>query len=195
MDAIHAYSRYGAVVGVYHEWHALIFRLAQMLAPSGEPQGLAYITEFGKQLIADRAQQGKRPNPGRDFISLMYDMHLKDPSTFSIDDILFHSVPNIGAGSDTTAITLSAVLYHLCRNPNVLEKLRAELEDKMRNRHSDQLISFREAQECTYLQAVIKETMRVHPGNGLPMPRVVPKGGLVLAGHYFPEGVSFSPFF
>jgi cytochrome P450 len=40
-----------------------------------------------------------------------------------------------------------------------------------------------------YLQAVMKEALRVHPATGYPMFRVVPQGGEVLAGQFFPEGV------
>ena len=195
MDVVTKYGRYGALVGVYSEWHQVIYRLAQMFAPRGKPYGLAYIMEFARQIIADRVRQGKPREPGADFISLMYEMHLQNPSAFTIDEILFHSVPNIGAGSDTTAIAQSAVLYFLCRNPAVLEKLREEIGQKLRERDPDelnQLMSVWEAQECPYLQAVIKEAMRMHPSTGLPLPRVIPKGGLVLAGRYFPADVGSS---
>lgn len=41
-----------------------------------------------------------------------------------------------------------------------------------------------------YLQACIKEGLRMHPATGLPMGRVVPKGGATIANVYFPENVS-----
>ncbi|KAM6505407.1 pisatin demethylase [Fusarium solani] len=40
-----------------------------------------------------------------------------------------------------------------------------------------------------YLQAVIKEALRLHPGVGTQLTRVVPKGGVVIEGQFFPEGV------
>ena len=39
-----------------------------------------------------------------------------------------------------------------------------------------------------YLQAVIKEAMRLHPATGLPLWRVVPDGGAEISGQYFPAG-------
>lgn len=53
-------------------------------------------------------------------------------------------------------------------------------------------LTFNDTQKMPYLQAVIKEGIRLHPAAGLPLQRVVPKGGVKLAGQFFPEGVSFS---
>ncbi len=43
-----------------------------------------------------------------------------------------------------------------------------------------------------YLQAVIHESMRLFPANGLPFARVTPPEGLYIDGHYFPPGVQIS---
>lgn len=42
----------------------------------------------------------------------------------------------------------------------------------------------------SYLQAVIKEALRMHPAVGTILARTVPEGGAHLAGCYFPAGVS-----
>lgn len=47
----------------------------------------------------------------------------------------------------------------------------------------------KQAQDCVYLQATIKEVLRLFPATGLTIPPVVPKGGLELCGYFFPEGV------
>ncbi|RAL03462.1 cytochrome P450 [Aspergillus ibericus CBS 121593] len=93
---------------------------------------------------------------------------------------------NIGAGSDTTGIGLSAVVFYLYRSPEKLETLRKELNDACPGSE----ISFPEAQKLPYLQAVIKESMRLHPGVGFPLFRVVPRGGAVICDKFFPEGTN-----
>ncbi|KAI5922089.1 cytochrome P450 [Camillea tinctor] len=95
---------------------------------------------------------------------------------------------NIGAGSDTTAITLSAALYYLFTNTEKLEKLRQEIDANTKEGRVSDPLTFQEAQGLPYLQAVIKETLRMHPAVGAILPRKVPKGGCHLAGYYFPEG-------
>ncbi|KAJ5182111.1 cytochrome P450 [Penicillium cf. viridicatum] len=95
---------------------------------------------------------------------------------------------NITAGSDTTAISLSSCLYYLYTNPDKLKKLRDEIDIMAADGRISDPVTFREAQNMTYLQAVIKEGLRLHPAVGTMLPRVVPKGGMQLEGHYFPEG-------
>lgn len=51
-------------------------------------------------------------------------------------------------------------------------------------------VTFVDSQQMTYLQAVIKEALRMHPATGLPLSRVVPRGGATISGQFFPEGVS-----
>jgi len=114
----------------------------------------------------------------------------QDPHDMSDWDILATAGSNVGAGSDTTAISLSSTLYHLLRSPDCLAKLRDEVQHSGIGSNP----TFKEAQAMPYLQAVLKEALRVHPGTGYPLFRVVPKGGEVIAGQFFPEGVSASHF-
>jgi cytochrome P450 len=97
---------------------------------------------------------------------------------------------NIGAGSDTTGITLTAVIYYLMKNPECLRKLRLEIDTAEQEGHVSSPMTFREGQQLPYLQATIKEALRLHPAVGQILARVVPEGGAELAGRFFPPGVS-----
>lgn len=83
-------------------------------------------------------------------------------------------------------------MYHLCRNPSTLAALRNEIDTMAISKQISNPVSFQEAQNMPYLQAVLKEALRIHPATGFPMERVVPKGGATISERYFPEGVSNS---
>ncbi|KAL6150794.1 hypothetical protein ACJQWK_00361 [Exserohilum turcicum] len=65
---------------------------------------------------------------------------------------------NISAGSDTTGISLSAIMYYLYTNPSVLERLRHELDTRSKAGRLSDMATYQETQQIPYLQAVIKES-------------------------------------
>lgn len=96
------------------------------------------------------------------------------------------------AGSETTAISLSAVFYYLLKNPACMEKLLSELDTASREGHFKNnescIVTWSESQSLTYLDACIKEAFRLHPAPGLPLERIVPAGGAQIAGHFIKGG-------
>ena len=71
-----------------------------------------------------------------------------------------------------------------------MKKLREELDRAAKEGTISDPINFKQAQDLPYLQAVIKEGLRIHPATGFTMPRIVPEGGKEIMGRYFPGGVS-----
>ena len=65
------------------------------------------------------------------------------------------------AGRDTTAASMSWTLYELCRHPKVLSELLAEIDDIPGP--SSAPLTFDAVADCTYLQAVLSESQRLHP--------------------------------
>lgn len=61
------------------------------------------------------------------------------------------------AGFDTTALTMSFLIYELALNPEYQKKLQDELDDT-------NLDNYTELQNLSYLDAVIHETLRKYPG-------------------------------
>lgn len=64
-----------------------------------------------------------------------------------------------------------------------------EIDEADRKGRLSNPLTFLEAQELPYFQAVVKEALRMHPAVGLLLERVVPQGGATLGGVWFPEGV------
>lgn len=72
------------------------------------------------------------------------------------------------AGSETTSSTTEWALTELLRNPEKMAKVKAELANVTGNRRR---LEESDIDNLKYLQAVVKETMRLHP----PIPLLVPR--------------------
>ncbi|KAI3552264.1 cytochrome P450 [Colletotrichum filicis] len=73
----------------------------------------------------------------------------------------------LAAGRDTTASLMSWVWYCLVRNPRVFAKLRAEITSTFGPCSSsidpsETSMTFASLKQCTYLQAILSETLRLH---------------------------------
>ncbi|OAL54679.1 cytochrome protein [Pyrenochaeta sp. DS3sAY3a] len=185
ISGIHMANTYMAHTGIIPDAHPWIMRLQSLLGNQGAAVFLKFTMD---QINKHRASNEK----GTDTVSsdsfLAKLISLQIENKVGMPHILDVCGSNIGAGSDTTAISLSSTIYYLYRHADVLAKLRAEIETMARKGLISDPITFQEAQSMPYLQAVIKESLRVHPAVGTILPRKVPKGGANLAGTYFPEG-------
>ncbi|KAI9148341.1 N-acetyltryptophan 6-hydroxylase ivoC [Paramyrothecium foliicola] len=77
------------------------------------------------------------------------------------------------AGQGTTAYTLSAALYQLLANPEILRRAKAELAEAIPQ--AGQIPAFAQLENLPYFGAVVQEVLRVHPGIVSRLPRVSPE--------------------
>ncbi|OQE05135.1 hypothetical protein PENVUL_c027G06738 [Penicillium vulpinum] len=106
----------------------------------------------------------------------------KDPSSINDREIMTHAFGNISAGSDTTAIALRSILYHILKDRRVYDKLYDEFRDL------ETPVQFSDVNKLPYFAAVIQEALRLHPSVGMMLARIVPAGGAELCGFYLAEG-------
>ena len=90
------------------------------------------------------------------------------------------------AGSDTLTIALTAIAYHVLQNPTSVQKLVAELDAAI----AKGTPAAKELLGLPYLDACVKEAMRMLAPFGGPMPRLSPRGGLQISDKHIPEGTS-----
>ncbi|CAA2996947.1 cytochrome P450 76A1-like [Olea europaea subsp. europaea] len=92
------------------------------------------------------------------------------------------------AGSETTSISIEWGFTELLRNPHAFKKVREELDRVV---GVNRLVEEKDVENMPYLQAVVKETLRLHPALPLLLPRntmedtkymgyLIPKGTQVL---------------
>ena len=68
------------------------------------------------------------------------------------------------AGHDTTATTISWSIWLLSQKPEILQKVRAELKEHgIWNDDASRPPTYDDLQKCVYLEALIKETLRLYP--------------------------------
>lgn len=154
----------------------------------------APVAEFARKHLVERQLEEASDTPKaprRDFLNRFKEAHSKDPEFITGQLVLALTVANMFAGSDTTGITLRAVFYYLLKDPRKMEALLEELavESKAgRFSRDDGLVQWEEVRDLPYLSAVINEALRCHPAVGLTLERMVPPGGVTLAGYFIPGG-------
>lgn len=84
------------------------------------------------------------------------------------------------AGSETTASTMSAIMYHMLADPDLLSRLKAELETAMPD--PNQFPDASKLDGLPFLNAVIEEAIRLYPGATHRQDRVAPDEDLIYHG-------------
>lgn len=199
MAALEDNLYYGALTGIYSWLHKYLYHIRNWLA-GPEGTGRAYVMKFTLDCIAEHqgrqtkgipvdagAEEGKT---SMDFLTKFFKKNADSPQAFTMYHLTTGCVSNMVAGSDTTGLSLSAILYYLLKYPHTFQTLRHEVDERRQQGRDSRFITFKESQEMPYLQAVIKEALRMHPAGGLPLERVVPAGGAEICDVFFPEGVS-----
>ena len=92
----------------------------------------------------------------------------------------------LGAGSETTAKTLSIIHFHLMSNPTILRTLRQELGSLPADP------SFAQLSQLPYLTAVINEGLRLHHGLASRSQRIAPTEDLTYKAYRIPAGTPVS---
>lgn len=74
------------------------------------------------------------------------------------------------------------------KSPAAYKRLQLELDQAVVQGNLSSPVKYAQAIELPFLNACIKEGMRLHPSVGLAMPRHAPAEGLNLGGHFIPAG-------
>lgn len=192
--------------GDFHFWITLIFKAVQAgaieaatrrFATAGSPLQMYLMrwipNELRKQrkdhLAYSREKVLKRlsdtKSERKDFV--YYILRQSKRIDLSQDEIIVNGALFIVAGSETTAMTLSAMTNFLIAHPQKFEKLKREIRGTFK---SEEEITVEKATALQYLNACIEETLRMLPPAPIGFLRSVPAGGDTIDGEYLPAGVS-----
>lgn len=90
----------------------------------------------------------------------------------------------IVAGSDTTRITLTYLVWAILKRPELQHTVEDEVAPLSDN------LTDAELEELPLLNACIEGTLRLYGAAPGGLPRTVPAGGATLGGYYIPEGIT-----
>lgn len=116
------------------------------------------------------------------FASLMQDKN----NELGKVELTIEGLSYITAGTDTTAITMSYLVWAVCRDDMVRARLTKELEKLPAE------LEYNDVKNLTYLNCVVEEALRRYGAAPGALPRDTPPEGATLGGMYFPPGVVIS---
>ncbi|RSM00733.1 hypothetical protein CDV31_011658 [Fusarium ambrosium] len=162
------------------------------------PPGFNTITGISIKHLVDRYQGNDKDyhDPEKpDFLDKFIEAKNADPENVNDAQIVSWLMVNMIAGADTTAITIRSSLYFSLKNPAVWKRLTDEV--LAADFHGRTPPSYKEVKALPYVDAVIREALRMLPGVSMTMERYVPREGFTLPnGDYLPEGtiVGMNPY-
>lgn len=102
---------------------------------------------------------------------------------------VFANAFSVDAGSDTTAIALTNVLYYLIKHPSALNKLRKEVAGILTG---EQVAPYAKVKSLPYLRACLDESLRLSPPLPRGLERKTPPQGMNIAGEQIAGGITVS---
>lgn len=163
------------VFGVYTELTNLMKMplIKGALPKSSDKRGLGGVMGFARDRVQERFNH--KPVIRQDMLGSFIHRGLTQAELES------ETLTQITAGSDSTAQALRVTLHFICTSPPILERLLFEINTGMSaNDITRPIIKDSEARKLPYLQACIKEGLRIHPPVSGLMAKMVPDGGAMI---------------
>ncbi|KAL5051310.1 hypothetical protein BDW71DRAFT_193723 [Aspergillus fruticulosus] len=145
-----------------------------------------YLTGYGRKAVTNaRASSDSSRNI---FSGMLYEAEkcTDGGSGLSESDVVTEAGNLIVAGSDTTAVTLTYLVWAVLSRPQLQRDIEGEVLG-LEEEYDDATL-----ETLPVLNAVIKETLRLYGAAPGSLPRTVPQGGATLGGYFIPESMTVS---
>ncbi|KAL0446064.1 UNVERIFIED_CONTAM: cytochrome [Sesamum latifolium] len=141
------------------------------------------IAKYRKMLSREIKKEGKK-----DFVQVLLELKEREDSymSMSLTQIKALFVDVVGGGTDTSATTIEWVMADLLNNPKAMEQVQKELSEVV---GLNSIVEEFHLPRLKYLEAVLKETMRLHPAVPLLVPRS-PNQTSIIGGYTVPKRVT-----
>lgn len=158
------------------------------------PPSFGAIVNLSLRYITSRYKGEDKHNMAMpDFLDRFIEAKMRHPDVVDNKRLLSYLLIQITAGADSVAVTLRSVFYLSLKHPPVWSRLQSEiLAAPFTQQESMSLpATFSQARKIPYLEAVVREALRLYPVDCFPLERYVPTGGVNMPdGSFVPEGVA-----
>ncbi|XP_023756024.1 probable (S)-N-methylcoclaurine 3'-hydroxylase isozyme 2 [Lactuca sativa] len=151
-----------------------------------------YVDRIFESIIQGRMEANSRKNEAeaeegqrKDFVQVLLELKEQKDAAISLDIIKIKALlmDIVLAATDTTSTMVEWVMAEILKNPGVMKKVQDELTEVI----GMNVVQESHLPKLTYLDAVIKETFRLHP----PVPLLVqrcPDESCTVGGYTIPKG-------
>ncbi|KZV47376.1 hypothetical protein F511_07790 [Dorcoceras hygrometricum] len=111
-------------------------------------------------------QKGEEVGNVKDLLHILLDISEDKSSEFKLtrENIKAFIFDIFAAGTDTSAVTVEWALSELINHPNIMQKAVQEIDTILGNK---KLVEESDIPNLPYIQAIVKETLRLHPAGPL----------------------------
>ncbi|KAH7692681.1 Premnaspirodiene oxygenase protein [Dioscorea alata] len=145
-----------------------------------------FFSEIVEEHVERRRHGGAGEEKEEDFVDLLLALKEEgEDGDFAItdEDIKAIIMDMISAGTDTSYVTLEWAMAELIKNPTTMKKAQDEVRQRSNGKPT---VSENDIPQMSYLQAVIKEVLRLHPAAPLLLPHET-REKVVIQGYEIPE--------
>ncbi|KAH8199398.1 hypothetical protein TruAng_006442 [Truncatella angustata] len=169
--------------------------IRESLYPIARKQSLLYGANHSWEGIVLRRghQRLERYRAGEkldDFFQALMEDKNGSPNNLEWGEIIAEINIMMNAGSVTTAIALTNVLYQLLRNPKIMARLHEEVDAVL---DPEEVVApYDKIKHLPYLKACLDESLRLFPPTPQGLPRKTPAEGASIMGHFIPGNTTVS---
>lgn len=195
-DSLYQNARKQSLLIWPYAWYPFINKIADILPFYRRMGNFARDWEGIPIELAHRRLQRYRAGEKLDdfFQALMEDKN-GHPNNLEWGEIVAEVSIMMNAGSATTAIAMTNVLFQLIKNPDIMKKVVEEIDNALEDDEEDDesgVIAYDKVKHLPYLRACLDESLRLFPPTPHGLPRETPADGTNILGDYIPGGVSVS---
>ncbi|KAJ5369279.1 uncharacterized protein N7496_009039 [Penicillium cataractarum] len=190
-EALYPTARKQSLILWNYEWYPILDKLVNFIPFFGR---MATSASNWDNIMwrrgSERLQRYEAGEKLDDFFQALMEDKNGNPNNLEWGEVIAECNIMMNAGSVTTAIAITNVMYQLLRNPRCLVKLREEVDAVLDD--DDAVADYDKVKHLPYLRACLDESLRIFPPTSHGLPRETPAEGTNILGEWVAGNTSVS---